>query len=393
VGARAWLRRHIRAVTVSLVLLLVAIALAVVLSWHFSSFALVPNHSPYSDAVEIEAVSKGQITLSRSETSERPGYYGLAWQAGHAIVGPVEGENSDTVTRRLSDVRGYLAPGTEAGFETNVYAGNPSEARGLPYRAVDVPDPLGPMPAWLIPASNGLELNRGVAGTWAIVVHGHNDDRENGLRIAPTLRRLGLPSLLVSYRNDLGSPESPDGLYHLGETEWRDLDAAARYAIRRGARRLVLIGYSMGGALISQFMQRSPLEDRVSGVVLDAPALDWKSIFEFNSEQMGLPGFFALPLELAIDARIDPDWDSLDALQHGDAFQLPVLLFHGIDDTVAPIDDSDQFAERLGKWVTYYRVPEADHTQEWNVNPRLYERRLSRFLLQMREKRAPTARP
>jgi dipeptidyl aminopeptidase/acylaminoacyl peptidase len=195
---------------------------------------------------------------------------------------------------------------------------------------------------------------------------------------------------LISYRNDLGAPDSPDGLYHLGETEWEDLDAAARYAKRHGARHLVLVGYSMGGALINQFMQHSRLKDLVGGVVLDAPALDWKSIFEFNAEQMGLPGFLALPLEWTIDARIGPDWDSLDALQHADAFRSPVLLFHGIDDTIVPIENSDEFAAELGKSVTYYRVANADHTQEWNVNPTLYERRLHRFLLQIgaKERRA-----
>jgi alpha-beta hydrolase superfamily lysophospholipase len=383
VAARAWLRRHIRAIAAGLVLLLVALVVGVGLSWHFSSFALEPDHSPYAGKVDIEAASRGRITLSRSETSERPGYYGLAWQGGHAIVGPVESKAAETVTRRLGDLRGYLPPGTEAGLETNVYAGDPGEARGLPFRNVKIPDPLGPMPAWLIPGTRSPNTAPVTSSTWAIVVHGHNDNRENGLRIAPTLRRAGAPSLLISYRNDLGAPDSPDGLYHLGETEWEDLNAAARYAVGHGARRLVLIGYSMGGALIAQFMQHSALAGRVNGIVLDAPALDWKSIFEFNAEQMGLPGFLALPLGWTIDARIDPDWDSLDALQHADDFQLPVLLFHGIDDTVVPIDDSDEFAEELGKQVTYYRVPEADHTQEWNVDPRLYEQRLRRFLLQI----------
>lgn len=385
--ARAWLRRHSRAVAAGLALLLVALALAIAITWRFSSDALAPDRSSYSEKVDIEAISRGQITLSRSEITERPGYYGLAWQSGHAIVGPIESEDPQTVTRRLSGARGYLVSGTDAGLETNVYAGNPSEARGLPYRSVDIPDPLGPMPAWLIPAA----LKRSSATsrspqTWAIVVHGHTDNRENGLRIAPTLQGAGLTSLLISYRKDLGAPDSPDGLYHLGETEWEDLAAAVRYAVRHGARRLVLVGYSMGGSLIAQFMQRSPLKSRVSGVVLDAPALDWKSILEFNAEQMGLPGFSALPVEWTIDARIDPDWNSLNALEHPDAFQLPVLLFHGIDDTVVPISDSDEFAEDLGKWVTYYRVPKADHTQEWNVDPALYERRLSRFLLQISTK-------
>jgi alpha-beta hydrolase superfamily lysophospholipase len=388
VAARAWLRRHIRAVAAGLVLLLAGVALAVVLSWHFASYALVPDHSSYKEEVEVEAVAGNRITLASSETSERPGFYGMAWQGGHAILGPIKSEDPGTVTRELTGVHGYLAAGMEVGVESNVYAGNPRQARGLPYRSVGVPDPLGPMPAWLIPVARDGRTNE---QAWAIVVHGHNDNRQNGLRIAPSLRRAGLPSLLISYRNDLGSPESPDDLYHLGETEWRDLDAAARYAIRHGARRLVLIGYSMGGALINQFMRRSPLEDRVSGIVLDAPALDWKSIFSFNSEQMGLPGFLSLPVEWAIDARIDPDWSSLDALQHADAFQLPVLLFHGTDDTVVPIGDSDEFADELGKWVTYYRVPEADHTQEWNVEPSLYEQRLSRFLLQIGTKETASA--
>jgi alpha-beta hydrolase superfamily lysophospholipase len=383
VAALSWLRRHVRAVAAGLALLLVGLALAVALSWHFSSYALVPDHSPYAEDIDVEALSPGRITLSRSETTERPGYYGLTWQAGHAIIGPIESKGPETVTRRLTALRGYLAAGIEAGFESSVYAGNPAEARGLAYRAVGVPDSLGAMPAWLIPVDDNGKRASARARTWAIVVHGHNDNRQAGLRIAPTLRQAGITSLLISYRNDLGAPRSPDDLYHLGETEWQDLEEAARYALRHGARRLVLVGYSMGGALINQFMQHSPLEDRVSGVVLDAPALDWKSVFSFNSEQMGLPGFLSLPVEWAIDARIDPDWNRLDALRHANAFQLPMLLFHGLDDTVVPIDDSDEFAEGLGKWATYYRVPKADHTQEWNVAPALYERRLRRFLLQI----------
>jgi fermentation-respiration switch protein FrsA (DUF1100 family) len=59
---------------------------------------------------------------------------------------------------------------------------------------------------------------------------------------------------------------------------------------------------------------------------------------------------------------------------------LPILLFHGIDDGVVPISVSSDFAAMLPRWVTYFRVPKADHVESWNVNPALYQRRLSVFL-------------
>ncbi len=352
-------------------MLLIVLGVAVLVTWHFSSLVVVPDHSPWSEKVDIEAVSPDRIRLRRSETTERPGLYGLVWQAGHAVVGSVTGENADTVTRRLGHVHGYLEPGTQAGFDSDVYAGDPLEARGLPYRSVNIPDELGPMPAWLIPAAGR---------TWAIVVHGINGDRQIGLRIAPALQRAGLPQLLISYRDDLGAPGSPDGYHHQGETEWKDLAVAVRYAVVHGAKHVVLVGYSMGGAVVAQLMEHSPLSAKVSALVLDAPALDWKAILEFNAEQMGLPGFLALPVEWAIDARTNPSWNSLNALAHPEDFHLPILLFHGGEDKVVPISISEEFAKELPQWVTYYRVPKAGHTQSWNVDPALYERRLEKFL-------------
>ncbi len=370
---RSWLRRHRRSLLVAVLgLIVVVVAVGAAASWYFSSEVLVPERSGWPLDATVEGLSPGRVVLSRSEDTLRPGVYGLLWQGGNAILGEVVKSDAETVTRRLAAVHGYyLRPGMKVALDTDVYAGNPRQTLGLPFTNVLVPDELGPMPAWLIP---------GRTHTWAIIVHGINGDQQAGLRIAPTLHRDGLPAMLITYREDLGAPPSPDGLHHIGLTEWRDLQAAARYALSHGARRLVLIGYSMGGAIVAQFMERSPLAHRVGGLVLDAPALDWKSILEFNAEQMGLPGFLATPVEWAIDARIDPDWGSLDALDHPEDFHLPILLFHGTEDKLVPISSSDAFAAELPHWVTYYRVAKAGHTESWNVDPSLYERRLTAFL-------------
>lgn len=356
-----------------IVVILIAIAAA---GWSFSSEVLVPNYSAaWSDPVEVKAVGKHQIALEKSTDTERPGYYGLEWEGGHAVLGPVISVRDDSVKRQLRSVSGYLAPGIEdAHLSTNVYAGNPHQALGLPYANVSVRSELGPMPAWLIP---------GASSTWAIVVHGINDTPQVGLRVAPTLHRLGLPTLLITYREDQGAPLSPDGFHHMGLTEWKDLEAAAKYALDHGAKHLVLIGYSMGGSLVTQFLEHSQLAPRTAAVVLDAPALNWKAILEFNAEEMGFPGFFALPVEWGIGARVDADWNSLDAVRHTDELHYPTLLFHGKEDQVVPIKTSEEFAEELPHWVTFYAVPKADHTQSWNVDPPLYDRRLRRFLLQI----------
>jgi alpha-beta hydrolase superfamily lysophospholipase len=359
---------------VAVVVLLLALVVGAVVSWHFASEVVVPNHHESSHIeVTVQGAAPGQVVLPRSEDTMRPGVYGLEWHGGgRATLEGVLSSSASTVTRRLSAVHGgQLARGVQVAIDTDVYTGNPQQALGLPFRNVSVPDELGSMPAWLIP---------GRSRTWAIVVHGINADREDDLYLAPPLHRAGLPTLLITYRDDLGAPRSPDGLHHMGLTEWRDLQAAVSFALSHGAQHVVLAGFSMGGAIVAQFMERSPLANHVAGLVLDAPALSWKAILSFNASEMGLPAFAALPVEWTIDLRIHPNWGSLDALDHPSSFHLPILLFHGTADKLVPISTSDAFARELRGWVTYYRVPQAGHVQSWNVDPRLYEQRLAKFL-------------
>lgn len=371
-GAKTWVRRRWPWLAVAAVgILLVALAVTAALAWQNSSTVVVPDRSPWSEELTVEARSASRIVIERDANTERPGRYGIEWSGGRAQVGPVLGRDGDTVTRRLLAVDGYLAAGMEVRIESSFYAGDPRQALGIPFEQLPVRGELGTMPAWLV---------EGESSTWAIVVHGINDTPEAGLRLLPALRRAGMPAMLITYRDDDGAPSSPDGHHHMGQTEWRDLEAAARYALRQDARRLVLIGYSMGGSIVAQFMQGSALAPRVAGLVLDAPALDWEAIFENGAAEMGMPAIATIPLKLAIAARIDVDWDAVDATRHPEDFQLPILLFHGTEDDLTPIEVSEEFAAELPGHVTLYRVPKAAHTQSWNVAPSLYERRLRAFL-------------
>ena len=59
---------------------------------------------------------------------------------------------------------------------------------------------------------------------------------------------------------------------------------------------------------------------------------------------------------------------------------MPILLFHGTEDSTVPISSSDAFARALPELVTYHRVARAGHVESWNVAPARYQRRVQAFL-------------
>lgn len=124
---------------------------------------------------------------------------------------------------------------------------------------------------------------------------GHSCPRNGGgkragtLRGIPIARRLGLTSLVVSFRNDGDAPPSYDGRYNLGQGEWRDVEAGINYAIANGAERIVLFGWSLGAAIALQAAALSQSSSRIAGMVLDAPVFDWRTTLAANAKAAGLP--------------------------------------------------------------------------------------------------------
>jgi pimeloyl-ACP methyl ester carboxylesterase len=331
-------RRRARLIVALILLSLVLLGLIAVaaISWFFSSKLLDPDHSvgPFGvgvERVEITGGGGGRASFERTEGSARRGLYGHDFEGGHAVAGRVTGRGDEEVTRRVAGLRGRLEQGTKVAFDGAVWDGTPRSARRIPFEEVNFPSQLGPMPAWRI---------AGRGDTWAIFVHGHNATRTEGLRVLGALHRARLPSLLIAYRNDPGAPPSPDGLLHLGATEWRDVQSAARYAVARGARSFVLLGDSMGGAIVSQFMHESPLAARVRGLIFDAPVLNWKAVVDLQADERGLPRFLGTATKWVVSARIDLDWDAFDQVARAREFRVPILLFHGTQDTTVPISSS-----------------------------------------------------
>jgi acetyl esterase/lipase len=185
---------------------------------------------------------------------------------------------------------------------------------------------------------------------------------------------------VLGYRNDPGAPASPDGIGHLGDTEWRDLDAAVRYAADHGARQIVLYGWSTGATMALWTLARSAMRERVSGLVLDSPVLDWQSTVKAAVTTRGLPAALRPLAVRAAEGRA-----GLAAARHTEHATppdptVPTLIVHGPDDSFADWQDSRALAERHPHRIAFHPVSGAPHAAMWNADPEGYEEALRRFL-------------
>ncbi|PZQ91508.1 MAG: alpha/beta hydrolase [Leifsonia xyli] len=318
-----------------------------------------------------------RITLAATPDSLLPGEYSFwfSGDTGHARVGEILSTDRAGVTRELIGVDfGDLALARRGRFSGWFWL--TPRALGVPYENVSVSTPLGPAPAWLIPADDA-ESDR-----WVIQVHGRAVRRAETLRAVAPFRAAGYHSLLVSYRNDGEAPQSPDYRYALGEREWVDVDAAMAYAIARGAREIVLMGWSMGGATVLQALTRSPRAALVTGVVLDSPVVDWIATLDFQARMRRLPGVVRGGVFRLIRSRwgrvvtglAEPlDLSRMDFVARAAELDRPILLLHSVDDGFVPASASIALAAARPDLVTFEEFTVARHTKLWNYDRTRWE--------------------
>lgn len=375
-------------------LVLSGIALGVILT-AFGAIALrvarlvvTPSRRvPDTRIVSVDPAAQ-TITLARTADTELPGRYGLFTSGTRPYVklGPVLTADAGTVKRKLlthigTDER--LSP--DASF-SGWYFDTPEDLH-VPYRRVLIAGPLGPCPAWIFPPA-GAEAE-GTSDVWVVQVHGRGGTKAEALRAVPLFRRLGITSLLVSYRNDSDAPRSRTGTYALGATEWRDVDAAIEHALRAGARRVIVMGWSMGGAIALQVELCSPHRDVLAGLILDSPVVDWRVVLDYQARAMRLP---APVTGLALGA-LGTEWaapvtrtghaipfERLDGVARAAELRHPMLILHSDDDGFVPSDASHALALARPDLVELETFAVARHTKLWNYDQERWSRAITQWL-------------
>ena len=326
---------------------------------------------PRSFNVSVRGVERGdghlRLVLDRTETTTKSGIYNLWFESGGwVLLGSEIGDRGpELITRNVTGSSDGLTPRTgDRASWSGIYFASPADA-GLEHRDIDVVTPAGHAPAWRID---------GDLSSWAIHIHGLGSTRAGTLRGVQVATELGYTSLVASYRNDGEGPHVGNGRSTLGVTEVDDVDAAIGYAIRRGAKRIVLFGWSMGAAIALQLAHRKGYRDLIAGLVLDSPVLDWRSVIQANCKRVGLPsnaGTLAMlwlsiePLARMVGLPTELPLEAFNWAKQSHELAVPTLILHGTSDDSVPFATSEELRDQRPELVTLQAF-DAGHTLNWN---------------------------
>jgi pimeloyl-ACP methyl ester carboxylesterase len=364
--------------------LVVLAAVALVVLRKVVGRIVLPGGDRWTPVIESDPDS---VRLPITEDTVRPGEYGL-WHdgPGHTTVGPVLEVDEAAGFVRRAVVRTTGAVSSRVRWSGHVHP-DPA-AMDVDWSEVSLPTPVGSAPAWVVrpgPGGAGRPYPAS-ARTWAVHVHGIRTTRVTALRTVPAALELGWTSIVPSFRGD-GEAPWEGRASHLGAREWADVEVALDHAVANGAERLVIVGWSMGATITHELLARSAHRDRLAGIVLVAPALDWAVTVRSQARRAGLPGFvvtaalgaMATPvLCRMVGLRSPVDVRALSWLRAPRQLP-PTLLIHSTGDTTVPFSASQEFADAHPGTVTLAVSEPAEHAWERNVDAVWFDRTITNW--------------
>lgn len=337
--------------------------------------------------LQYSAVTQS-ASFRRNKFVESPGEFALSWAEGRGqarVGGVVKHLPNGTVERSISDVRGEpLRGGTSADWRGQYFFG--PDDLGMPFTNVELTTENGAAPAWVFANAAGS------TDVWIVHVHGLRVTRLSPLRGVSAAREANVTSLVISYRGDVGGPASGAKSSSLGADEWRDVEPAIEYAVAHGAKRIVLMGWSMGAEAVLLASERSKHRSAIAGLILVSPVTSWRSTIMFGARAANVPGWVGRCVTAVLSSSRGAsmvglskaiDFDALEWCETPGRLSVPALVLHSAGDDEVPFMDSCEFARLNPKQVTLVQLPDSLHTMEWNRSPAAFEEAMYAWLARL----------
>jgi len=232
---------------------------------------------------------------------------------------------------------------------------------GLPFELVDVRSGDLTLPGWFMPARAG-EPGPGVA-----LVHGWESARDRLLPMAVFLHAAGFHCLAVDVRGH-GANLAESLPITAGEFGSDALAAFRALVARPEVTTAGLLGHSMGaiGAILAA--AEEPIIAAI--VATSTPADPWRLTRQtFRLARLPIPDAIAWPLAwLTARVYVRPRGHHVHGTSASAALRTidrPILLAHGTDDIVVPVDHLDRLAAvaaAAGHPVQTLRIPGGQHS-------------------------------
>lgn len=203
---------------------------------------------------------------------------------------------------------------------------------------------------WFMPNDSGL-------GT-LVVSHGNAGNISHRIDRLIRFKRAGFSVFLYDYRGYGRSDGSPteEGIY-------RDGLAAFDYASKLpdvDPARMIIFGTSLGSAVaVEVATQRS-----ATALVLETPFT--------SAKDMAGALYPFLPAKYLVRSRFDSE-------QKIRSIRTPVLIIHGTEDSIVPIELGKQLFDAANQPKEFYEIPGADHNNTFLIGGLEYESRLHAF--------------
>ena len=240
---------------------------------------------------------------------------------------------------------------------------------GVDYEAVEFQARDGVMiRGWWLPRPASKQVVIGCTG--------HRGAKHELLGIGSGLWRAGNNVLLFDFRGRGASDLAACSLaYH----EMEDLQAAVDYVCGRlPEARLGVIGYSMGAAVALLVAAREP---RLRAVVADSPFATMRDVIGHAFERRRIPTRPMLGLTGWVNRwRYGYCFDAVEPVEVvGAIAPRPILLIHGTDDSIIPVDHSRAIFAAAGEPKELWILPGVKHCGGYFADRSYYVARVVQF--------------
>jgi hypothetical protein len=316
------------------------------------------------------------ILLPDNEDTRAPGIQSLFWNSrrGHCVVEPAKTAEDGRWFKVLKSFGDDPKP-TRGAWLSGWLGEKPEDFGILDYEEVLLEN--GTLAWQTIKSPND----------WVIHVHGRKTLMGETLRNFKIFDDLGFSQLTISHETDtkpfgLGKHKST-----VGFTEWTQVERAVQHARAKGAERVVLFGWSLGGMMVGRFLKESVHKDIVIAAIFDSPMFDVRHTLRFQALLANYDQKFAdevcslmehsFALKLMGYPKLAVDDFSLG--KNSINSHMPMLVLYSTNDGYVDANDVLSFSQ-MNATAVLVEFPGARHCRLKNSDPSRYETVVKDFI-------------